>query len=98
MLTQLPRAGEEQSPSRSFVLPAPARDAGPYNIGRKEDCDILLLHDKSVSRCHAELCVDLATSSLSIRDLKSKFGVFIGTAKIDDQAHQVGEHPTAHRS
>ena len=91
-LTQVPRAGE-QAALRTLVLPAPARAAGPYTVGRKEDCDIVLDKDKSVSRCHAELIFDKNTSSLSIRDLKSKFGVFVAAERIvDDQAHEVGPH------
>ena len=64
-------------------LPVPGH-APTYVVGRKEDsCDLVLLHDKAVSRVHAELEVAGGGASLKVRDVGSKFGSQLNGVRID---------------
>ena len=67
-------------------------------IGRHKDCDIIFTQDKTVSRQHAELSLEIITShsqlfdekekkeeaslALFIKDLNSKFHIFRGEQKL----------------
>ena len=58
--------------------------SGEYSLGRK-DCTLLLPTDKSVSRSHATLTVNVANDEklqLSVKDLNSAFGTFINNVKL----------------
>ena len=80
------------SPPVTIILPAVdalpevlAAGVHKYTVGRK-DADICIPSDKSLSRTHAELALSgEGFTSLTVRDLGSKFGVTIGDTRLGDQ-------------
>ncbi|MGJ7439525.1 FhaA domain-containing protein [Aquipuribacter sp. MA13-6] len=72
---------------RAYVLTGPVT-----TLGRGSDADIVL-DDNGVSRRHAELRVDGSSGRtvLSVLDLGSTNGTFVGERQIDHQALQAGD-------
>ncbi len=72
---------------RAYVLTGPVT-----SLGRGSDADIVL-DDNGVSRRHAELRVDGSSGRtvLSVLDLGSTNGTFVGEQQIDHQALQAGD-------
>ena len=72
---------------RAFVLTGPVT-----TLGRGSDADIVL-DDTGVSRHHAELRVDASSGRtvLSVLDLGSTNGTFVGDEQISHQALQAGD-------
>lgn len=64
---------------KAFRLPAPP---ARFVLGRGETCDVTL-DDADLSREHAELEVGL--DGVTLRDLGSKNGVYVGDRKIDER-------------
>jgi pSer/pThr/pTyr-binding forkhead associated (FHA) protein len=63
-------------------------EPGVHIVGRSVQCDIVL-RDASVSRRHAELRVD--NSILTVRDLGSRNGTFVGETPIETRQVKFGE-------
>jgi pSer/pThr/pTyr-binding forkhead associated (FHA) protein len=52
-----------------------------YILGRREDCDVVLMYDNQVSRQHTRLF--MADGQWRLQDLGSRNGTYIGKQKID---------------
>jgi pSer/pThr/pTyr-binding forkhead associated (FHA) protein len=52
-----------------------------YILGRREDCDVILLYDSQVSRQHTRLF--MKDGRWYLQDLDSRNGTYIGKQKID---------------
>src|SRR4051812_8194745 len=59
------------------------------SIGRGQDCDIRL-EDPMISRHHAEV-VRQPDDSYQVRDLGSRRGIYVGTARVTESALQDGD-------
>ncbi len=55
----------------------------PFVIGRRDDCDLLLL-DPAVSRAHAE--ITYSGDAVTIRDLRSTNGTFLNQGRVKGSA------------
>jgi pSer/pThr/pTyr-binding forkhead associated (FHA) protein len=63
-------------------------EQGTHVVGRSVDCDVVL-HDASVSRRHAELVIE--GSTVTVRDLQSRNGTFVGEVPIQSRQVAFGE-------
>ena len=68
-------------------LPVP-NGATSYTVGRKEQ-DVNVANDKSMSRKHAEFAA--SATQLTLRDLGSKYGVYLGADRLGAEPHVLAD-------
>jgi predicted component of type VI protein secretion system len=77
----LSRGDGSHDPVVILEVPGNPRIEPEFLIGRADDCDVRLI-DKSVSRHHCAIAVDIAARAIRVRDMESRNGTFVNDERL----------------
>jgi len=77
----LSRGDGGRHPVVILEVPDNPRIEPEFLIGRADDCDVRLI-DKSVSRHHCAIAVDITANSVRVRDMESRNGTFVNDERV----------------